>query len=119
MCTSSQFEVMNLFITVNLGRCEVGSDPEGPFAADQFVVVPNREGQLTALVGTTKATMQRITMSNETGPPRTMAVFAFPDLSVRQEGDYYLIFDLFEIVDGCAHHRGTTTSHKFTVFPAK
>lgn len=84
------------------------------------VVVQNRERQMTALVGVTNTTMHRITITDEHHrSQRIIPVFAFTDLSVRQEGSYHLRFNLYEIFNGEAIHHAETYSMKFKVYPAK
>jgi len=85
-------------------------------------VVPARERQMTALVGVTNTTFHKINVPHdpESGrPANTEAVFAFTDLSVRQEGFYRLQFHLYQIVDGEAIHRARLESSKFHVYAAK
>jgi hypothetical protein len=84
------------------------------------VMVQNRERQMTALVGVTNTTLHRITLQDENSRSQTIkGVFAFTDLSVRQEGLYYLRFDLFEIRNGEILHRTECFSSQFRVYPAK
>jgi hypothetical protein len=84
------------------------------------VMVQNRERQMTALVGVTNSTLHRITLQDETSHSQTVkGVFAFTDLSVRQEGLYYLRFDLFEIRNGEILHRSECFSSQFRVYTAK
>ena len=84
------------------------------------VMVQNRERQMTPLVGVTNTTLHRITLQDETSRTQTIkGVFAFTDLSVRQEGQYYLRFDLFEIRVGEIIHRTDCFSNQFRVYPAK
>lgn len=84
------------------------------------VMVQNRERQMTPLVGVTNTTLHRITLLDETSRSQTIkGVFAFTDLSVRQEGLYYLRFDLFEILNGEVFHRTECHSTQFRVYPAK
>jgi hypothetical protein len=88
------------------------------------VIVPARERQITALVGVTNTTLHRILAPldperNPNGAYVQQGVFAFTDLSVRQEGYYRLQFHLFELVNGesvplCKHD-----SERFRVFAAK
>lgn len=84
------------------------------------VMVQNREREMTALVGVTNTTLHRITLQDENNLSQTIkGVFAFTDLSVRQEGLYYLRFDLFEIRIGETLHRTECFSNQFRVYPAK
>lgn len=88
----------------------------------QPVVVPSRERQMTALVGVTNTTIHRInvpSMDTNTGTIEPWGVFAFTDLSVRQEGDYRLQFHLYEILNGEAFHRAQVNSDRFHVYAAK
>ena len=84
------------------------------------VMVQNRERQMTALVGVTNTTLHRITLTDETTRSQIIkGVFAFTDLSVRQEGMYYLLFNLFEVRKGEIIHRTECLSDQFKVYPAK
>lgn len=86
------------------------------------VVVPARERQMSALVGVTNTTLHKITLPAEAEkrrPASLEGVFAFTDLSVRQEGDYRLQFHLYEIVGGETIHRADVKSDKFHVYAAK
>lgn len=75
---------------------------------------------MTALVGVTNASLHRITIpGNQHRPASTKGVFAFTDLSVRQEGYYCLRFNLLEIIDGEAIPRAETFSDVFRVYTAK
>jgi hypothetical protein len=87
----------------------------------QPVVVPGRERQMTALVGVNNTTLHRINVPCPGSPGATEAwgVFAFTDLSVRQEGDYCLQFNLYEILDGESIHRAEIASDPFHVYAAK
>jgi hypothetical protein len=102
---------MHLVAWVQLHHDTPGREP---------VVVNARERQMTPLVGVTNATMHRIVFSSADGrPPQPTGVFAFTDLSVRQEGVYRLRFHLFEIRDGEAIPLCFTDSEAFRVHPAK
>ena len=84
------------------------------------VIAQTRERQMTALVGITNTTLHRITLSNETTHSQTIkGMFVFTDLSVRQEGHYYLQFDLFEIRNGEIFHRAESFSTQFRVYSPK
>ena len=87
------------------------------------VVVVGRERQMSPIVGVTTSTMHRITLPNTPEWHRTSGqltgVFAFTDLSIRQEGAYRLKFDLFELVNGEAVFRTLIYSDEFKVYPAK
>ena len=52
-------------------------------------------------------------------PHRVIPVFAFTDLSVRQEGSYHLRFNLFEIIAGEAIHHAEAYTMGFKVYTAK
>jgi len=77
---------------------------------------------MTPLVGVTNATPHRIVLERE-GHPTTegepIPVFAFTDLSIRQEGRYRLQFDLFEVRDGELIWHTSIISGLIQVFPAK
>lgn len=106
---SPAMEAMSLFLQATLVDMEL-----------KPVVVQNRERQMTALVGVTNTTMHRITIPDERLRTQCVkGIFAFTDLSVRQEGNYYLRWDLFEIINGEAIHRHEVYSAKFKVYPAK
>ena len=87
------------------------------------VVVVGRERQMSPIVGVTTATMHRINLPSTPQwlrPSGQIAgVFAFTDLSIRQEGSYRLRFDLFELVNGEALFRSQIYSEEFKVYPAK
>lgn len=86
----------------------------------QPVVVPAREKQMTAIVGVTNTTLHRINVPTENGGAvDPWGVFAFTDLSVRQEGDYRLQFHLYEIIGGEVVHRARAESDRFHVYAAK
>jgi Velvet factor len=64
--------------------------------------------------------MHRITLpATHTHGPRIVGVFAFTDLSVRQEGHYRLRFDVFEISSATIYHRAHVISDEFRVYAAK
>jgi hypothetical protein len=65
--------------------------------------------------------MHRITLPSDWQRPEghIVGVFAFTDLSIRQEGTYRLMFDLFELTNGEAVWRAKITSEVFRVYPAK
>jgi hypothetical protein len=107
-------ESMSLFVQVVL----VHQDTLEP------VVVANKERQMTALVGVTNTTLHRISAPldpehNPNGAPIQQGVFAFTDLSVRQEGFYRLQFNCYEIRNGEAIHRCKIESDRLRVFAAK
>jgi Velvet factor len=89
--------------------------------AGNVVRIQNREHQMTPVVGVSNTSFHRITM------PRTenehlhdiIPVFAFTDLSVRQEGVFKLRFNLFELTSGMSIHRAEAYSREFQVFSAK
>jgi hypothetical protein len=89
------------------------------------VAVSNKERQtMTALVGVTNTTLHRISAPldperNPNGTPIQQGVFAFTDLSIRQEGQYRLQFNCYEIIDGEAIHRCKIESDRLRVYPAK
>ena len=87
------------------------------------VVVAGRERQMSPIVGVTTATMHRITLPNtpewQRSSGQVAGVFAFTDLSIRQEGAYRLQFDLFELTNGEAVFRSQVYSDEFRVYPAK
>lgn len=86
------------------------------------VVVQNRERQMTPLVGTTNTTFHRISFPPEHCDPGAQLirpVFAFTDLSVRQEGHYHLKFSVYEIINGESVIRKEAFSSIFRVYPAK
>lgn len=85
------------------------------------VVVVGRERQMSPIVGVTTATMHRITLPSDWQRPEghILGVFAFTDLSIRQEGAYNLKFDLFELTNGEAVWRSEIFSNDFRVYPAK
>jgi hypothetical protein len=87
------------------------------------VVVVGRERQMSPIVGVTTATMHRITLPSSPDWQRPeghiVGVFAFTDLSIRQEGSYQLKFDLFELTNGEAVWRTSMISKEFRVYPAK
>jgi hypothetical protein len=101
---------MMLFLQVSL--VTVNEEP---------VVVVGRERQMSPIVGVTTATMHRITLPTDWPRPEghIVGVFAFTDLSIRQEGTYRLMFDLFELTNGEAVWRSKITSAVFRVYPAK
>jgi len=102
---------MSLFVHVELLHDNERREP---------VVVPGREKQLTPIVGVTKSTMHRIIHPpNDHMAPQTLGVFAFTDLSVRQEGRYRLRFHLYEIRDAEGVHLTFVDSDAFQVYPAK
>jgi len=107
---SSQIETMSLFLTVTL------TDIHG-----NLVRIQNREHQMTPLVGVTNTSFHRITMprSDNEHLQDVIPVFAFTDLSVRQEGIFKLRFNLFEITNGMSIHRAEAFSLQFQVFSAK
>ena len=49
----------------------------------------------------------------------TVSMFPFPDLSVRHEGLYRLLFHVLEVEDGEVIFRGTSISNTFRVYAAK
>jgi hypothetical protein len=101
---------MSLFLMVQLVHGET-LDP---------VVVPGRERSMSPLVGVTNTTMHRIVIPpNDRSGPVPLGVFAFTDLSVRQEGIYRLRFFLFEIRSGEAIHLTSCDSEQFRVYAAK
>ena|SRR5579859_3583740 len=107
-------ETMNLVCYVQL----VHADNLEP------AVVPARERQMTALVGVTNTTPHRILAPmdperNPNGAPIQQGVFAFTDLSVRQEGYYRLQFHLFELVNAEAVGLCKKESERFRVYAAK
>jgi hypothetical protein len=108
--SSSQIETMFLFVTATL------TDTHG-----NPVRIQNREHQMTALVGVTNTTFHRITIprSDNEHLHDIIPVFAFTDLSVRQEGVFKLRFDLFEVTGGMTYHRAEVFSNEFQVFSAK
>jgi len=88
------------------------------------VIVPARERQINALVGVTNTTLHRICAPldparHPNGASVQQGVFAFTDLSVRQEGYYRLQFHLFELVNGEAVPRCKKESDRFKVYAAK
>lgn len=87
------------------------------------VVVVGRERQMSPIVGVTTATMHRITLPStpewQRSSGQISGVFAFTDLSIRQEGAYRLKFDLFELMNGEAVFRSAIYSDEFKVYPAK
>jgi hypothetical protein len=110
LTSSPLIESCFLFVQVSLVN-RVTNEP---------VVVQGRERQMSAIVGVTSSTMHKITVP--VGSRRqsgTLGVFAFTDLSVRQEGHYKLRFDLFEITGGEAVHRALQYSEGFHVYAAK
>jgi hypothetical protein len=79
---------------------------------------------MTALVGVTNTTLHRILAPldperNPNGAPVQQGVFAFTDLSVRQEGYYRLRFHLLELVNGEAVPLCQIDSDRFKVYAAK
>lgn len=110
LIVSPQMESLFLFLQVTL----VHRDTLQP------VVVPNRERQMTALVGVTNTTLHRVSIpGDQRHPASSKGIFAFTDLSVRQEGYYCLRFNLFEVLDGETLHRAEIFSEIFRVYPAK
>jgi hypothetical protein len=107
-------ETMNLFCYVGL----VHADTLEP------AVVPSRERQMTPLVGVTNTTLHRICapldpQRHPNGALVQQGVFAFTDLSVRQEGYYRLQFHLFELFNGEAFPLCKQESDRFRVYAAK
>jgi Velvet factor len=101
---------MSLFLMVQL----VHEDNRGP------AVVSGRERSMCPLVGVTTTTIHRIVMASHDRTPAVPAgVFAFTDLSVRQEGHFRLRFILFEIRAGEAVKLTQCDSEGFQVFTAK
>jgi hypothetical protein len=104
---------MMLFLQVSLVHAQ----------SHQDVVVVGRERQMSPIVGVTTATMHRITLPStpewQRPSGQIAGVFAFTDLSIRQEGAYRLRFDLFELVNGEAFFRSQIFSDEFKVYPAK
>lgn len=117
LCTeltcSPWMESMVLFCYVQLVNAESGEP----------VVVPARERQMTPLVGTTNTTFHKILCPEDKSHGRDLqsleAIFAFTDLSVRQEGTYRLRFLVYQIVDGEALLRAEKLSDKYKVYAAK
>ena len=88
-------------------------EPVGP------VYYSNRE--MMPLVGDRAVFAQRAYGASdaEDDVPEYKAVFAFSDLSVRQEGRYRLQIDLYEIVRGEVFHRASVQSLPFRTFTPK
>lgn len=76
---------------------------------------------MNPLVGVRNVSHHRV--SNSSGDKRfpldPFAVFAFPDLSVRHEGLYCLMFYVYEICGDEFIHRAAIKSNTFRVYPAK
>jgi len=77
--------------------------------------IRGRERILTPLVGETTSNLHRIRDDND----RRRHVAVFPDLSVRLEGEYCLMFHVYEIFDGACIHQKSINSNTFRVYPAK
>jgi hypothetical protein len=71
------------------------------------------------LVGDRTVFVQRAYSSEETEFPDYKGVFAFSDLSVRQEGVYRLRFSLFEIIGVDVFFRGEIVSLPFKTYTPK
>ena len=73
------------------------------------------------MVGVTSSCAHHVSDSSDAtiNSFKDKAAFIFPDLSIRQEGLYWLKFHLFEIVDAVAIHRAEVKSSIFKVFTAK
>jgi Velvet factor len=76
---------------------------------------------LVPLVGQTVAFVQHVIEPSEDDPDTYIhkGVFAFSDLSVRQEGMYRLMFHLYELVGDDVLYRASLESGTFRVYPAK
>lgn len=76
---------------------------------------------LVPLVGQTVAFVQHVVESTADDPETLVrkGIFAFSDLSVRQEGLYRLIFYLYELVDNDVLYQGSIESSIFRVYAAK
>jgi hypothetical protein len=76
---------------------------------------------LVPLVGQTVAFVQRVSEipENDTEPFTHKGVFAFSDLSVRQEGLYRIAFHLYERVGDEILYRASVETGTFRVYPAK
>ena len=88
-------------------------EPVAPVYYNDRVMMP--------LVGDRAVSVQRAYGASEveTDVPDYKAVFAFSDLSVRQEGRYRLQIDLFEIIRGEVIHRATVHTLPFRTFTPK
>lgn len=84
-------------------------------------MIYNRGQSLNPLVGVRNVSHHKV--SNSSGDSRfpldPFAVFAFPDLSVRHEGLYCLMFYVYEICGDEFIHRAAIKSNTFRVYPAK
>jgi hypothetical protein len=84
-------------------------------------MILNRGNWLNPMIGTTNVSRDKV--SNPSGdtrfPLKPFGVFAFPDLSVRHEGLYCIMFHLFELIDGEIVHHTSINSNTFRVYPAK
>jgi Velvet factor len=85
----------------------------------QALHIRNRE--LAPMVGVTNACVQHVNETPEEDIEifKNKGVFAFPDLSVRQEGLYRLKFHMFEIIHEQAIPLVSVESEIFRVFTAK
>jgi len=90
------------------------NDSKNPVTPVSF---QNRE--MMPLVGDRTVFVQRAYSSEETEFPDYKGVFAFSDLSVRQEGIYRIRFSLFEIIDGNVIFRGEIVSLPFKTYTPK
>jgi Velvet factor len=81
------------------------------------VYFQNRE--MMPLVGDRTVFVQRAYSSEETEFPDYKGVFAFSDLSVRQEGIYRLRFSLFEIIGVDVFFRGEIVTLPFKTYTPK
>jgi hypothetical protein len=88
-------------------------EPVGPIYFKDRVMMP--------LVGDRAVYVQRVCTASrmELDVPEYKAMFAFPDLSVRQEGEYCLQMHLFEVVHGAVIHRASVHTSSFTTFTPK
>jgi hypothetical protein len=84
-------------------------------------MILNRGTLLNPMIGTTNVSRDKI--SNPTGdtrfPLKPFGVFAFPDLSIRHEGLYCILFHLYEIIGDEVIHHTSINSNTFRVYPAK
>jgi hypothetical protein len=109
---SPTLDTLNLFCQVVLARHDT---------REPVPMILNRGTLLNPMIGTTNVSRDKI--SNPSGDPRfplkPFGVFAFPDLSVRHEGLYCLMFHLFELVGTDIVHHTSINSNTFRVYPAK
>lgn len=82
--------------------------------------VRSRDREMEQLVGTTVAPLQRHVVSVEQGGvPISKGTFVFPDLSIRQEGMYKLLYLLYVREEDDIICRGSLLSETFQVYSAK